>query len=83
MAKNTSSSAFRKIDVDEYNEDNYKEEEVQSSVTGPDENEIIQLLSHGKNVDALKTCLRSAPLGSRNQKVKVRLSSRVKDLIRI
>jgi len=75
MAKNTSSSAFRKIDVDEYNEDNYKEEdasEVQSPVA-PDENEITQLLNQGKNVDALKSCLRSAPLGSKNQKIKVEL----------
>jgi len=73
MAKNTSSSAFRKIDVDEYNEDNYKEEEpseVQSPIAGPDENEITQLLNQGRNVDALKSCLRSAPLGSKNQKVK-------------
>ena len=29
MAKNTSSNAFRKIDVDQYNEDTFKEEETE------------------------------------------------------
>lgn len=46
MAKNTSSSAFRKIDVDQYNEDNFKEEDAdQGGPTGPDENEILALLN--------------------------------------
>lgn len=49
MAKNTSSSAFRKIDVDQYCEDNFKEDEPDQGgptgpVTGPDENEINSLL---------------------------------------
>ncbi|KAH7984016.1 hypothetical protein HPB52_016190 [Rhipicephalus sanguineus] len=42
MSKNTESSAFRKIDIDQYNEDNYKEEEgldAQSPPAGPDEQE--------------------------------------------
>jgi actin related protein 2/3 complex subunit 5 len=48
MAKNTSSSAFRKIDVDQYNEDNYKEDdqgELQSPPIGPDETEVNTMLS--------------------------------------
>lgn len=45
MAKNTASSAFRKIDVDQYNEDNFKEEEPESAPIGPDENEINALLN--------------------------------------
>jgi actin related protein 2/3 complex subunit 5 len=48
MSKNTASSAFRKIDVDQYNEDNYKEDEggdPQSPPIGPDENEITNLLN--------------------------------------
>lgn len=48
MAKNTASNAFRKIDVDQYNEDNYKEDEggeAQSPPIGPDENEIGHLLN--------------------------------------
>ena len=47
MAKNTFSSAFRKIDVDQYNEDNYREDEqgeLQANL-GPDESEITQLLN--------------------------------------
>ncbi|KAG8261467.1 Actin- protein 2/3 complex subunit 5 [Homalodisca vitripennis] len=42
MAKNTSSSAFRKLDVDQCNEDLYREEEpgeLQSPPVGPDESE--------------------------------------------
>jgi hypothetical protein len=48
MAKNTSSSAFRKIDVDQYNEDNYREEEqgeLQSAPVGPDEAEVTALMN--------------------------------------
>lgn len=76
MAKNTSSSAFRKIDVDQYNEDNFVEEEgaaeaaVAAAATGPDEAEITRLLAQGKNVEALKLALETAPLSSKNQAVK-------------
>ncbi|XP_044742464.1 actin-related protein 2/3 complex subunit 5-A [Chrysoperla carnea] len=71
MAKNTSSSAFRKIDVDQYCEENFKEDDGdQSGNTGPDESEIINLLNQGKNIEALKVVLSNAPLGSRNQQVK-------------
>lgn len=46
MAKNTSSSAFRKIDVDQYCEDNFKEDDNdQTGPIGPDENEVIGLLN--------------------------------------
>ncbi|KAL0274126.1 UNVERIFIED_CONTAM: hypothetical protein PYX00_006624 [Menopon gallinae] len=50
MAKNTLSSAFRKIDVDQYNEDNFREDEqseLQSPPAGPDEGEVTQLLQQG------------------------------------
>ncbi|KAF7266285.1 actin-related protein 2/3 complex, subunit 5 [Rhynchophorus ferrugineus] len=71
MAKNTSSSAFRKIDVDQYCEDNYKEDEIdQVGPQGPDENEVKNLLQKGKLIDALKVVLMNAPLGSKNQQIK-------------
>lgn len=45
MAKNTFSSAFRKIDVDQYCEDNFKEDETDSGgLVGPDENEVNILI---------------------------------------
>ncbi|XP_021950447.1 actin-related protein 2/3 complex subunit 5-B [Folsomia candida] len=73
MAKNTRSFAFRKIDVDEFNEDNYKEDEpveLHSPVSGPDEKEIAQLLNQGKGLEALRSCLKNAPLGSKSQQLK-------------
>lgn len=74
MAKNTSSSAFRKINVDQYNEDNFKEDEIETngtSYTGPDDMEITKLINTGKSVDALKLVLENAPLTSKNQQTKV------------
>lgn len=70
MAKNTFSSAFRKIDVDAYNEDNFKEEEQTDQKFGPDENEVTNMLNQGKNVEALKFVLQNAPLGCKNQQIK-------------
>ncbi|KAL3281379.1 hypothetical protein HHI36_004589 [Cryptolaemus montrouzieri] len=70
MAKNTFSSAFRKIDVDQYCEDNYREDDTDGGPTGPDENEVNSLLQKGKNLDALKLVLTNAPLGSKNQQTK-------------
>ncbi|XP_066593121.1 actin-related protein 2/3 complex subunit 5-B [Prorops nasuta] len=68
-----SSSTFRKIDVDQYSENNFKEEDVDSGVsgtTGPDENEVLSLLSQGKSYEALINVLRAAPLGCKNQIIK-------------
>ncbi|CAH1183707.1 unnamed protein product [Phaedon cochleariae] len=71
MAKNTSSSAFRKIDIDQYSEDNFKEDETDSGVAvGPDENEVNSLLQKGKIVDALKMVLNNAPFGIKNPQIK-------------
>ncbi|GLV41480.1 Actin-related protein 2/3 complex subunit 5 [Carabus blaptoides fortunei] len=82
MAKCTLSSAFRKIDIDQYCEDNFKEDEADlGGSLGPDETEIItllnqypflciSLLANCRNIDALKTVLHNAPLGCKNQQIK-------------
>ncbi|XP_074113194.1 actin-related protein 2/3 complex, subunit 5 [Cotesia typhae] len=71
--KDTMGTGFRKIDIDEFNENNFKEEEADASLTGttgPDENEISNLLSQGKHAEALISALKAAPLESKNQQVK-------------
>lgn len=73
MAKNTLSSTFRKIDVDQYNEDYFREDEqseLQSPPAGPDEGEVTVLLSQGRYNEALQTVLTSAPVGSKSQQLK-------------
>ena len=58
---------FRKFDVDLYNEDNYKEElDNDDSSSKLDINQINNLLSSNKNVDALKLFLTSSPTSSKD-----------------
>jgi len=46
MAKNTSSSAFRRVDVDQYTEGKYEEDALtDDSVNGPNDMEIQTMLT--------------------------------------
>jgi len=46
MAKNTSSSAFRRVDVDQYTEGKYEEDAVNDDgVNGPNDLEIQTMLT--------------------------------------
>ena len=82
MSKNTSSNAFRKIDVDQFNEDNFKDEETpqDAGFAGVNESEVSNLLSKGNAGEALKLLLSSAPIGSKNQADKVCLLSKLGDV---
>lgn len=75
MAKNTGASKFRRVDVDQYNEDNYQEdvgEDGSNGVDGLDESQVSSLLSSGKNVEALQQLLRHPPITTRDQGTKDR-----------
>ncbi|XP_053399754.1 actin-related protein 2/3 complex subunit 5-like [Mercenaria mercenaria] len=70
MSKNTSSNKFRKVNVDDYDPENFKDEMVEGEEQGPNESEVNTFLTQGKNVDALEVILRNPPLGAKSQAVK-------------
>jgi len=71
MAKPSRNVAFRKVDVDQYSEENYVEEAVaDDSDTGPNETEVQGILAKNRNVDALNYVLSKSPVNSKNQTVK-------------
>jgi actin related protein 2/3 complex subunit 5 len=81
MAKNTNSNTFRKIDVDQFNEDNFRDEdcpttplEGSSGAESERETEVANLLSNGQHAEALRLGLASAPIGNKNQDEKVELN---------
>jgi hypothetical protein len=83
MSKNTASNAFRKIDVDAFNEDNFKDDDGGVQVGGGvgggggsggvGEAQIGAWIQEGKNVEALKAVLSQAPIGNKNQQEKVNI----------
>jgi len=77
MSKNTASNAFRKIDVDAFNEDNFRDEDTAG--TGPQpgqggavasEAQIGTWIQEGKTVEALQALLSQAPISNKNQQEK-------------
>lgn len=63
MAKNTLSSEFRNLDVDQYNEDNYKEDdgEPQSPPIGIDEATIVSHINSGKVISSFSLIMALYP----------------------
>ncbi|XP_033122050.1 actin-related protein 2/3 complex subunit 5-A-like [Anneissia japonica] len=71
MSKNTGSSMFRKVDVDEYDENKFQDEQIDGQESsGPDESEIQNFLLSKQNVEALQAVLKNPPVNSKNQAVK-------------
>ena len=89
MSKNTGSNAFRKIDVDQFNEDNFKDEDVGSgeemqSLSNVSTSEISNLLSTNKHLEALKLLLQTSPATiSTTNPGKVTLIIKSKDYVNI
>lgn len=73
MSKNTNLSGFRKIDIDAFDPENYQDDEPsnqQGDDRGPNETEVINLLNTKRSIDALNVVLNSAPLNTKDQKIK-------------
>lgn len=75
MSKNTLSTAFRKVDVDELDEEKFCDEpETQEDAEGDvgrKEQEVKRLAQQGNNLDALKVALENPPLHDKDENLKV------------
>ncbi|CAL8267659.1 unnamed protein product [Arctogadus glacialis] len=81
MSKNTVSDRFRRVDVDEYDENKFvDEEDAGENQLGPDEAENVVLLndsSTGNLMEALQAVLKNPPINTKNQNVKERAEALV------
>ncbi|XP_053549941.1 actin-related protein 2/3 complex subunit 5 [Bombina bombina] len=78
MSKNTVSVRFRRVDVDEYDENKFvDEEETGEGQQGPDEGEVDGAIRGGNMMGALQAALKNPPIHAKNQSAKDRAESLV------
>uniref|UniRef100_A0A7N4UXR8 Actin-related protein 2/3 complex subunit 5 n=1 Tax=Sarcophilus harrisii TaxID=9305 RepID=A0A7N4UXR8_SARHA len=81
MARNTQSSRFRKVDIDEFDENKFVDEQEEAAAAAaaepgpdsdPDPGEVDSLLRQGDMLRAFHAALRNSPVNAKNQAVKER-----------
>ncbi|XP_075435505.1 actin-related protein 2/3 complex subunit 5-like protein [Ascaphus truei] len=75
MAKNTLSSRFRKLDIDEFDENKFVDDQLQEEPAepqGPDQGEVDSLIRQGDLLGAFHAAFQDSPDNSKNQAVKER-----------
>uniref|UniRef100_A0A8C4W0V8 Actin-related protein 2/3 complex subunit 5 n=3 Tax=Testudinoidea TaxID=8486 RepID=A0A8C4W0V8_9SAUR len=77
MARNTLSSRFRRLDIDEYDENKFVEEPDEAAAAEPDPAPEVEALlrqypSGSDMLQAFHTALRNSPLNTKNQAIKER-----------
>lgn len=73
MARNTLPSRFRGLDIDQYDENRFVDEQDEAAEQqGPDGAEVDALLRRGEMMTAFHIALRNPPINSKNPAVKER-----------
>ncbi|XP_031229056.1 actin-related protein 2/3 complex subunit 5-like protein [Mastomys coucha] len=71
MARNTLSSRFRRVDIDEFDENKFVDEHEEAAAAagepGPDPCEVDGLLRQGDMLRAFHAALRNSPINTKNQ----------------